>query len=112
MKQVAIGIDIGGTNTVIGIVDKEGQVLSQVSIPTKTHSDYTIYLDALAGAVQELLAPFDGQLEVLGVGLGAPNGNYYNGTIEFAPNLNFKGIVPVVGYLQEKLGMKEIILTS
>lgn len=112
MKQAAIGIDIGGTNTVIGIVDKTGHVLSQVSIPTETHPDYTIYLDALSEAVMKLLAPHEGQLKVLGLGLGAPNGNYYNGTIEFAPNLKFRGVVPVVDYLKKKFDFPHIILTN
>lgn len=112
MNQVAIGIDIGGTNTVIGVVDKMGTVLAQISIPTETHPDYTIFLDALTAAVEKLLASLAGKVEVLGVGLGAPNGNYYNGTIEFAPNLDFKGVVPVVDYLKKKFDFPHIILTN
>lgn len=112
MKQVAIGIDIGGTNTVIGIVDQSGQVLAQHTIPTITHSDYTIFLDALTDATATLIKPFGADMEVLGMGLGAPNGNYYNGTIEFAPNLKFTGVVPVVDYLRKKFDFPHIILTN
>jgi len=112
MKKVAIGIDIGGTNTVLGIVDKEGKVISESSIPTKTHPDYTIYMTALVEAVNTLLDPVRGDVEVVGMGVGAPNGNYYNGTIEFAPNLKFKGVVPVVDFLRQKFDYPHIILTN
>lgn len=112
MKHVAIGIDIGGTNTVIGIVDQSGQVLAQNTIPTVTHPDYTIFLNELVNATASLLKPLESELEVVGMGLGAPNGNYYNGTIEFAPNLKFKGVVPVVDYLKQKFDFPHIILTN
>lgn len=112
MKQAAIGVDIGGTNTVIGIVDQSGEVLSQLSIPTETHPDYTIFLNALSDAVSGLVEPMKHEVEILGMGLGAPNGNYYNGTIEFAPNLNFSGVVPVVEYLKTKFDFPHIILTN
>lgn len=112
MKQVAIGIDIGGTNTVIGVVDESGVVMAQVSIPTETHPDYSIFMNTLTGAVNQLLERFEGQVDVIGMGLGAPNGNYYNGTIEFAPNLNFSGVVPVVEYLKEKFDFPHILLTN
>lgn len=112
MKQVAIGIDIGGTNTVIGVVDQTGQVMAEVSIPTETHPDYKIFLDNLAAAVNKLLDGLNEEVEIMGMGLGAPNGNYYNGTIEFAPNLNFSGVVPVVDYLKTKFSFPHIILTN
>jgi len=112
MKQVAIGIDIGGTNTVMGIIDKPGNVISRVSIPTKTHPDYSLYLNAVTEAVKNMLKPLEDEVEVLGMGLGAPNGNYYNGTIEFAPNLNFKGVVPIVGFLRKKFDFPHIVLTN
>ena len=112
MKQVAIGIDIGGTNTVIGIIDKPGNVISRASIPTKTHPDYSIYLNAVTKAVKNMIKPIENEVEVLGMGLGAPNGNYYNGTIEFSPNLNFKGVVPIVDFLRSKFDFPHIILTN
>jgi len=112
MKQAAIGVDIGGTNTVLGLIDQTGEVIAHHSIPTKTQADYKIYMNQLAEAVQELIGKSAVQIEVMGIGVGAPNGNYYNGTIEFAPNLNFKGVVPVVDYLKEKFVYKVIVLTN
>lgn len=112
MKTAAIGIDIGGTNTVMGMVGKDGKVIAQKSIPTDTHPDYKIYMDALCDAVKSLIAENDPTIKIMGIGVGAPNGNYYNGTIEFAPNLKFKGIVPVVDYMKGKLDYPHIILTN
>lgn len=112
MRQAAIGIDIGGTNTVMGLVDKDGKVIDQKSIPTDTQPDYKIYMDALCDAVKVLIADNDQDLEIMGIGLGAPNGNYYNGTIEFAPNLNFEGVVPVVDYIKSKFDYPHIVLTN
>ncbi|MCD4697638.1 MAG: ROK family protein [Bacteroidales bacterium] len=112
MIKAAIGVDIGGTNTVIGVVDKAGKVIAEKSIPTETHPDYSIYLNALSEAIKSLLSSVEAKLDIIGIGVGAPNGNYYNGTIEFAPNLNFDGIVPVVNFLKEKFDFPHIILTN
>ncbi|MCF8367995.1 MAG: ROK family protein [Bacteroidales bacterium] len=112
MKQAALGIDIGGTNTVMGLVDKDGLVIKETSIPTKTHPDYTIYMNSLCDAIQNLVDTYKSQFEIIGIGVGAPNGNYYNGTIEFAPNLKFEGIVPVVDYLKKSFDFPYIILTN
>lgn len=112
MKKAAIGIDIGGTNTILGLVDNEGKVLSVRNMPTVTHPDHTIYMTALASAIKELIDSAGNEIEILGIGVGAPNGNYYNGTIEFAPNLNFKGIVPVVDFLKDEFEFPWIILTN
>ncbi|MBN2174557.1 MAG: ROK family protein [Bacteroidales bacterium] len=112
MKKVAIGIDIGGTNTVLGLVDQEGHVLTRHAIPTETHPDYKIYMNLLTGAIRNLIDTGGKNLEIAGIGVGAPNGNYYNGTIEFAPNLKFKGIVPVVDVLKESFDYPFIILTN
>ena len=103
MKKVAIGIDIGGTNTAIGVVDKEGNVLAKDNILTPTHGDVDLYIKDLTVAIKELIKSvklLNEDSKVLGIGLGAPNGNYYNGTIEYAPNLNFKGVVRLVKLLR------------
>ncbi|MCD4790070.1 MAG: ROK family protein [Bacteroidales bacterium] len=112
MIQTAIGIDIGGTNTVIGIVDKDGNIIARNSIPTVTHPDHTIFMNALCKAIDETIEQAKEKTDIKGIGVGAPNGNYYNGTIEFAPNLNFKGIVPVIDFLKERFDYNVIVLTN
>ena len=112
MKQVAIGIDIGGTNTIFGMVDEQGKFISRGSIKTETHPDHTIYMSALCGAVEKMVTENKVDIEIVGIGVGAPNGNYYNGTIEFAPNLNFKGVVPVVDFIKKYFDFKITVLTN
>jgi len=116
MKRVAIGVDIGGTNTAIGVVDSDGNVLVKTNISTPTHGDVDKYINDLSEAIKEQINSvklLNNELEILGIGLGAPNGNYYKGTIEYAPNLSFKGIVPLVQLLKKKFPeMKCISLTN
>lgn len=103
MKKVAIGVDIGGTNTAIGVVDPEGNVMVKNNIPTPSHGDIERYLSDLAAAIQELIKSvklLNADLDVLGIGIGAPNGNYYSGTIEYAPNLSFKGVLHLIDMLK------------
>jgi glucokinase len=95
MNKVVAGIDIGATYTKLGIVDQEGKVYGETSISTD-EKDIEIYLDHLASAVRGLLKDQEGRLELAGIGIGAPNGNYYRGVIEYAPNLNWKGLIPFV----------------
>lgn len=112
MKKVAIGIDIGGTNTAIGVVDAEGNVMVKDNIPTPKHGDIEVYINDITTAVKELIKSvkqLNDTAEVLGIGIGAPNGNYYNGTIEHAPNLSFKGVVHFVALLKEKFPELEAI---
>lgn len=116
MKKVALGIDIGGTNTAIGVVDVEGNVMVKDSIPTPTHGDIDRYIQDIATAVREILKSvklLNPETEVLGIGIGAPNANYYQGTIEYAPNLSFEGIVPFVELLKAQFpDMDNIALTN
>jgi len=113
MNQVTIGIDIGGTNSVVGVVNSEGKVLVRDSISTPQHGDAGIFVQDLKKTVNKLIAELEPETEVLGIGLGAPNGNYYNGTIEDAPNLSFEGIVPLVEMLKAEFPeMKAIALTN
>lgn len=103
MKKVAIGVDVGGTNTAIGVVDQEGNVMVKDNIPTPSHGDIDQYISDLATAIKELIKSvklLNSEVEILGIGIGAPNGNYYNGTIEYAPNLSFKGVVNFVQLLR------------
>ena len=105
MKKVAIGVDIGGTNTAIGVVDELGNVLVKDNILTRTDGDVDLYVDDLTLAIRTLMNSvtlMNPDIEVMGIGIGAPNGNYYAGTIEYAANLAFKGIVPLVKLLKLK----------
>lgn len=112
MKKAAIGIDIGGTNTMLGIVDMDGNILNRNSMPTKTEANYHSYMNSLVDLINETISPLKDKVDIIGIGVGAPNGNYYNGTIEFAPNLKFKGIVPVVDFLKKQFDFEIIVLTN
>lgn len=105
MKKIAIGIDIGGTNTALGVVDEDGNVLLKNNISTPTHGDINQYIDDLTSTIEDLilrLKQLNENIEIMGIGVGAPNANYHSGNIEYAPNLSFKGIVPFVSLLKEK----------
>lgn len=111
MKKVVAGIDIGGTFTKLGIVDQEGKVYAETSISTDTHEDIDTYMEHLARAVRKLLGEQEGKLELAGIGIGAPNGNYYRGVIEYAPNLNWKGMIPFVEMFKAHFDIP-IVLTN
>lgn len=116
MKKVAIGIDIGGTNTVIGVVDRDGKVLVKETIPTPKHGKIDLFIDDITVSVRELVnsvRALNPEIEVLGLGIGAPNANYYSGTIEQAPNLSFKGVIPMVKLLENNFPeLKAIAITN
>lgn len=102
-KPYVVGMDIGGTNTVFGIVDSRGNVLSTDSIKTQQHEDVEEYVDAVCKKLVPMVQAVGGAEKIKGMGVGAPNGNFYNGTIEFAPNLPWKGIIPLAAMFEEKL---------
>ncbi|MGM0619656.1 MAG: ROK family protein [Bacteroidota bacterium] len=116
MKKVAIGVDVGGTNTAIGVVDPEGNVMVKDNIPTAKHGEIDRYISDLADAIKELIKSvklLNKDIEILGIGIGAPNGNYYSGTIEYAPNLSFKGVVHFVKLLRSHFSeMEAVALTN
>lgn len=95
MKKVTIGIDIGGTNTKYGFVDREGNLLGDSSMSTRNHEKIEAYIEAVHEAIEELRDYIGEDMEVQGIGIGAPNANYYTGTIEQAPNLRWKGVIPL-----------------
>lgn len=109
MKELTIGIDIGGTNTKYGIVDRAGQVVYQGSIKTTQFEEFRDYFKGLSLALREGLTHIQGDYKILGIGVGAANGNYYKGTIERATNLPWKGIIPLADMLKEEFQIPAII---
>lgn len=103
-KPYAIGIDVGGTNTVVGLVDKRGQILRKGSLSTSKHAEVEDYLNELAGIIEEVLGDTSKD-QVKGIGAGTPNGNYFTGSIEFAPNLPWKGVIPFAQMLEDRVGI-------
>lgn len=101
-QQFAIGIDIGGTNSVFGLVDHRGDIQYRGAISTKKHPLVEDYIDELYNAILPAIEQVGGIDYIRGVGVGAPNGNYYSGTIEYAPNLNWKGVIPFVELITKK----------
>lgn len=98
-----IGIDIGGTGTKFGIVSADGKIIEQSSIPTPAFETAEEFADALSGEIIQMMNRHGGKEVFLGAGVGAPNGNFYTGNIEHAPNLRWKGIVPMATYLERRL---------
>jgi glucokinase len=109
MKDLTVGIDIGGTNTKYGIVDREGNVLHQGNIPTTDFVDFQDYFDSMADALREATALLPGNHRLVGIGVGAANGNYYTGTIEKATNLKWKGVLPLAKMFKDELGIPCIL---
>ena len=104
-KPYAIGIDVGGTNTVAGIVDKRGQIITSGSIKTGKHSKVEDYLDELTSLLNDLIDKTTTKDQIKGIGAGTPNGNYFAGSIEFAPNLPWKGVIPFAQMLEDRVGI-------
>lgn len=106
MKQVVAGVDIGGTNTIYGLVDESGQVLSENRILTREYPDITDFVTALSEAILKLVKE---DHDLIGIGIGAPNAHYYKGTIELAPNLPWKGIVPLAEMMKKKSNIPVVV---
>lgn len=104
-KPYVVGMDIGGTNTVFGIVDSRGNVLATDSIKTAQYDKIDDYVDTVCKAVAQLIDTVGGKEKIKGMGVGAPNGNYYKGTIEFAPNLPWKGVIHLADLFEQRLGI-------
>lgn len=104
-KPYVIGLDMGGTNSVFGIVDQRGTIKAQTVIKTKAYPDVNDYVKAVVEALQPALDLVGGIQNIKGMGIGAPNGNYYTGNIEYAANLLWQGIVPIAQLFEEALGI-------
>lgn len=106
-KPFVIGLDLGGTNAVFGIVDQRGQVLASNSIKTQAYKTVEDFVDAGVEALKPIIAKMGGISQIKAMGIGAPNGNFYRGTIEFAPNLSWghDGVVPLAEMFSKKLNI-------
>lgn len=107
VKPYVIGVDLGGTNTVFGIVNERGDIIAQDSIKTQKYPTAEEFVEAGVACLLPLIAQVGGVDKIHGMGIGAPNGNYYTGTIEFAPNLPWahNGVVPLAQMFSDKVGV-------
>jgi glucokinase len=103
--KYAIGIDIGGTTTKFGVVDSKGTILEQDRIPSNEHEFVEDFIESLFVKLTPMMKKVGGISNFIGIGIGAPNGNIYSGTIEYAPNLRWKGIIPIAKLVEEKFGL-------
>lgn len=103
MKDIVAGIDIGGTKTKIGLVTRDGECLKDTWFRTREYPDFDNYLDKLIETVRSLVNDYPEDFKVLGIGIGAPNASSRNGTIENAANLLWKGSLPLLDKLSERL---------
>jgi glucokinase len=104
-KEYTVGIDVGGTTTKFGIVDNSGHILAQDRIPTNEHEVVEEFIDDLYDKLFPMIEKVGGPSKFRGIGMGAPNGNIYTGTIEYAPNLKWKGIIPIAELIEKKFGL-------
>lgn len=105
MADFAIGIDIGGTNTKFGIVDKNGHILLQDRLLTNQHEGVEDFIDDMYKKMLPMIEKTGGIKKFAGMGIGAPNGNYYTGNIEYAANLKWRGIIPFAKMVSERFGL-------
>jgi glucokinase len=104
-KKYRIGIDVGGTTTKFGIVDHNGHILEQGRIPSNERDFVEDFIDDIYMQMLPMVESIGGFDKIVGIGMGAPNGNIYSGTIEYAPNLRWKGIIPIAELMTKKFGL-------
>lgn len=108
-KPYVIGIDMGGTNTAFGIVDARGNVIASSSIKTRKHSKIEDYIDELYTEITRLINANDAQDKIQGIGIGAPNANYFTGIIEDGVNLPWPTPIPLTELVSKKFGIPAVI---
>ena len=111
VEPLALGIDIGGTGTKFGVVDSVGNVLFSSEISTRGHDDINDYIAKLYEVISKTIERSGGVGRFRGIGVGVPNGNFYSGTIEYAPNLPWKGIIPLAKLLESAFKLP-VVLTN
>jgi glucokinase len=104
-KKYAVGIDVGGTTAKFGIVDRSGKILEQDRVPSNQHEVVEDFIDDMYAKLFPMIERAGGISNFVGIGMGAPNGNFYTGTIEYAPNLKWKGIIPIAELVEKKFGL-------
>jgi len=114
LKPYVIGLDLGGTNSVFGIVDARGEIKATTAIKTGGYDKVEDYVAAAVAALQPIIDTVGGIEKIKAMGIGAPNGNYYTGTIEFAPNLPWahNGVVPLAKLFSDALGGLPVALPN
>jgi glucokinase len=107
VKPYVIGLDLGGTNSVFGIVDARGDIKATTAMKTAGFENAKDYVTASMKVLQPIIEEVGGIEKIKAMGIGAPNGNYYHGTIEYAPNLPWAHdvIVPLADMFSEALGV-------
>ncbi len=105
MSKYVIGIDVGGTTTKFGIVDRTGHILAQDRMPTNQHEVAEEFIHDLHANLQPMIEKVGGDKNIVGIGMGAPNANFYTGNIEYAPNLKWKGIIHMSELMEKKFGL-------
>ncbi len=108
MKKVVAGFDIGGTNSKLGLVDKAGEILKEEILHTPDYPDINDFISAMFSSINNMMSGRS-DLKLAGIGIGAPNANYHTGTIELAPNLPWKGVVPIAEYVRKKTDVQVAI---
>lgn len=108
-QKFCAGIDIGGTNTAIAFIDQEGKIIYKNEVSTGKSSDPNDLITRVCDEMRSALAKLSTENDLIGIGIGAPNGNYFSGTVEFAPNLNWFGIIPVAKMFEEKMHVKAFL---
>lgn len=108
-KPYVIGIDMGGTNTVFGIVDARGNVIASDSIKTAKHADINDYIDELHTELTRIIKANDAEGKINGIGIGAPNANYFTGVIEDGVNLPWPTPIPLADLVSQKFGIPCLI---
>ena len=109
MINIVAGLDIGGTNTVIGLVNQTGDCLVESTISTRNQTSFDGFVHSINEEIKKLLASLGAEYSLVGIGIGAPNGSYNIGAIVDAPNLEWKGILPLCKDITRLAGVPAVI---
>lgn len=104
-KPYVIGLDLGGTNSVFGIVDRRGTIIASTSVKTQEQNDVEVYVDNCCTALKKIIEEVGGIEKIQAMGIGAPDANYYTGIIDNPANLPWKGEIPLAKMFSDRLGI-------